>query len=163
MKFYPTYIAHRVEQLTPDLLERWGIEALILDVDNTLTTHNNPAITPGVAQWLQALRSQGIGLVILSNNSGERVKRFAALVGLPCIARGNKPLTGGFKRCQRLLGVPRERIAIVGDQLFTDIWGGNRYGCKTILVDAIETEDSLFFRCKRALERRLLARPQKPC
>lgn len=156
MHFHPTHRVHRVQELTGEMLAGWGIDALILDVDNTLTTHNNPNVAPEVSRWLEEMARRGVELIILSNNSGERVQSFAALLGLPCVARGNKPLIGGFRRCQRLLRATKERTAIVGDQLFTDILGGNRYGCKTILVDMLEAENTFFFRCKRALEQRLL-------
>jgi HAD superfamily phosphatase (TIGR01668 family) len=156
MLFYPDISLHRVEDITPDLLKEHQITALVLDVDNTLTTHNNPDVSPQVLAWLDSMRAQDIRMILLSNNSASRVTPFAQALGLDFVARGNKPLASGFRRCRKKLGLPKENMAIVGDQLFTDILGGRLFGCKTILVDILESEDTAFFRFKRRVEARLL-------
>ena len=78
-KLYPNAVARRVWQITPQLLNSWGVKGLILDIDNTLTTHNNPIPEPQVAQWLEDNRRAGIRMIVLSNNHPERVRPFALL------------------------------------------------------------------------------------
>ena len=156
MFLFPTYSFHRVTDITPAFLNRLGIRGLILDVDNPLTTHNNPKPLPGVPQWLQTMKEQGIGLMILSNNHPHRVEPFAKMLDLPFVADGKKPLASGMKRAAKALGIGREQVAIVGDQLFTDVWAGNHYGCVSILVEPIEPEDFGFLAVKRRWERPLL-------
>ena len=73
-KLYPNAVARRVWQITPQLLNSWGVKGLILDIDNTLTTHNNPIPEPQVAQWLEGNRRAGIRMIVLSNNHPERVR-----------------------------------------------------------------------------------------
>lgn len=92
-------------------------------------------------------------MIVLSNNKPERVEPFAKVLGLDFIADGAKPLKKGYLRCSEAMGIPCEQLCMVGDQLFTDILGGNRAGCKTVLVSPIQEEKMIFFRIKRALER----------
>ena len=148
-----------VRSIDPAALDRRGIRLVVLDVDNTLTTHNHPDPAPGVRDWLASLRTAGITGVILSNNSAERVAPFADKLGLPFESRGMKPLTCGFRRLCARYGVSPEAVAVVGDQLFTDILGANRAGMHSILTRPIEPEAGPFFRFKRALERAILRDP----
>ncbi|MCI8622356.1 MAG: YqeG family HAD IIIA-type phosphatase [Provencibacterium sp.] len=159
--FYPTYRFRSVCDISPTFLLEKGLRNLVLDVDNTLTTHDHPDPGEGVAAWLQSLRESGIRAVILSNNNADRVRPFAAQLCLPFEADGAKPLTGGYERCRRRFGCGKNEMATVGDQLLTDIWGGWRYGIPTILVDPIEPEHFWFFKCKRAIERRMLGRYER--
>ena len=151
-KLYPNAVARRVWQITPQLLNSWGVKGLILDIDNTLTTHNNPIPEPQVAQWLEDNRRAGIRMIVLSNNHPERVRPFAQALGLEFIADGAKPLKKGYQRCSQALGLPCEQLCMVGDQIFTDVLGGRRAGCRAVLVQPIQPEKMLFFRLKRALE-----------
>ena len=102
-----------------------GIRLVALDVDNTLTTHDNPVPAEGVQNWLEEMQKAGLTLVILSNNSGPRVEPFAGKLGLPHEAKAAKPLPFGLIRACRGQGVSLKECAIIGDQLFTDILCGN--------------------------------------
>ncbi len=156
MNFYPQYMVKCVDEITPEHLQKWGIRGLILDIDNTLTTHDNPVPGQGVALWLKQMRDNGVQMIVLSNNTAQRVEPFAKILGLPFVANGKKPLKSGYLRCSKALGLPRDQLCMVGDQLFTDIWGGNCFGCKTILVEPIQLESMPFFKVKRFLEKQLL-------
>ena len=73
--------------------------------------------------------------------------------GLPFVGLGGKPLTFGYKRAAKRMGESIKNCAIVGDQLLTDILGGNLAGCKTILVGSINSQENLPTKFVRALER----------
>jgi len=157
--FMPDLMLRDVTRIDKALLDANGLRCLILDVDNTLTTHNNPAPAEGVPEWIEEMKSAGIKLIIVSNNNAERVTPFAEMLGLHFVPNGAKPLPVGFKRAAaelRALGVPKNRIAAVGDQIFTDILGANLAGIRSIFVYHIEPETSLPFRFKRAVEKPLL-------
>lgn len=96
--FRPTYALKKITDITPSALKKRGIKALILDVDNTLTTHNNPTPAEGVPGWIEEMKSAGIKLIIVSNNNTERVTPFAEMLGLHFVPNGAKPLPIGFKR-----------------------------------------------------------------
>lgn len=154
--FKPTYALRSITEITPAALKKRGIKALILDVDNTLTTHNNPTPAEGVPEWIKEMKSAGIKLLIVSNNNAERVTPFAETLGLHFVPNGAKPLPMGFLRAVKELGVPKNRIAAVGDQIFTDILGANLAGVRSVFVYPIEPETSLPFRFKRTVEKPLL-------
>lgn len=153
--FRPTVYLQSVTDITPGLLQKYHISALVLDVDNTLTTHDHPIPSDGVLQWLDQMREAGIALLILSNNSEERVAPFAARLGLAFASKAKKPLPFGLRRACKQMGVPVKETAMVGDQFFTDVLCGNLAGSKIILLDPIQPEDGLSFRFKRQLERPL--------
>lgn len=143
----------KITDISLSLLKKYGIKALILDVDNTLSTHHGQVLTDGLEDWLKEMKSAEIGLVILSNSKEERVKPFAEKIGLDYISLGLKPLPFRFSAALKKLNFAKRETAIVGDQIFTDTLGGNAYGVKTILLDPIKPEASLRFRIKRRLER----------
>ncbi|MCI8349875.1 MAG: YqeG family HAD IIIA-type phosphatase [Oscillospiraceae bacterium] len=157
MPFSPTWYFEKIEDVSPEFLRENGVSALILDVDNTLTTHDNPMPKAGVAVWLEKMRAAGITMMILSNNKVERVRPFAKALGLPCIPNGKKPLPDGIRRTLHAMGTQREKTIVVGDQVFTDVLAGKWSGLRTLLVEPIQPEATAFFRFKRAMEKICLA------
>ena len=151
--FKPEYIFGKTTNITPEFLKEQGIENLLLDVDNTLTTHNNPEPSEGIDQWLDSMRAAGIRMMIISNNNEERVKPFAARLNLPYSSMSCKPLSIGYNRGLKMLSGNRKNTAIVGDQIFTDVLGGNLKGIRTLMVLAILHEDSAGFKFKRWIEK----------
>ncbi len=153
MLLKPNIKIERVTDITPEILKKYNITDLILDVDNTLSTHHGQVLTDGLEEWLELMKQEGIGLMVLSNSKEERVKPFAAKINLPFISLGLKPLPFGYRRALKALGSKRKNTAIVGDQIFTDVLGGNMVGVKTLLLTPIKLETTKGFRFKRWLER----------
>ena len=92
MLFRITAAFERVTDITTQFLAENGIKGLILDLDNTLTTHDNPVPAEGVLDWLDRMKKSGIRLMIVSNNHAPRVTPFAEMLGLPFVSEGAKPL-----------------------------------------------------------------------
>lgn len=155
--FLPDERRRRITDIPAAYFAEIGVRALVLDIDNTLTTHDNPAPGEGVPDWLAAVQKAGVRCVMLSNNSPERVEPFAGMLRLPFEANGKKPLPGGVRRACRAMNVPVHEAALVGDQIFTDVLAARLAGVYSILVDPIEPEKTRFFRLKRRLERPFLA------
>ena len=151
--FKPNIKLKKITDITVPLLEKYGINALILDVDNTLSTHHGQVLTEGLQEWLDLMRKNGIKMTVLSNSKSKRLAPFAKKIGLDFISLGLKPLPFGYLRALKRLGTTKAETAIVGDQLFTDVMGGNFVGVKTILLTPIKLETSLRFRSKRKVER----------
>lgn len=154
--FYPTFHFKTACDIPVEFLSRHGIAHLIMDVDNTLAADGNQTPAAGVEGWLQSLSDAGIKTMILSNNTAKRVGPFAVKMGIPFVFSGAKPLGSGFLRCQKLFGCQKSSMAVVGDQLFTDIWGGHRFGIKTILVDPLGEYEYWPIRIKRFFEKGVL-------
>ncbi len=155
MIFKPFIKLHKITDISPALLKDNGIKGLILDVDNTLSTHHGSVLTNGLEEWLLDMQKAGIKLIILSNSKNKRVEPFAKSIGLDFIALGLKPLPFGYFKAARAIGLKRSETAIVGDQLFTDSLGGNLSRVRPIILDPILPESMWSFRIKRSLERKL--------
>lgn len=156
----PDYVFDSVADIPLDFFEHEDIKALILDLDNTLTTHNNPEPDPKRYGWFTRLVNSDLKMIIVSNNHPERVKPFAEFLGLDFVPDGKKPLPKGYNEACRRLDIPKKNIAAVGDQIFTDVMGCKAAGIRSIFVFPIEPETGFWFRVKRKLEKPLL--PKRP-
>ena len=145
-----------ITDISVDILKKYNITALILDVDNTLSTHHGQVLTDGLEEWLKNMRENNIKLTVLSNSTKKRLDPFAKKIGLDYISLGLKPLPFGYLRALKALGTKRKNTAIVGDQIFTDTLGGNLVGLNTVLLTPIKPETSLRFRFKRRIEKFLI-------
>ena len=158
MLITPEYLFSSVSAITPAFLKEKGVDALVLDVDDTLTAHGSQQLDAEVEQWLGRMRAAGLKLMIVSNNTKNRVAPFAARLGLPFVSMACKPLTFGLAAARRRFGVPRARMAIVGDQLFTDRLAGALYGIPALVVQPMYEDFKKGIRFKRRLEKPFLAR-----
>ena len=154
--FRPTYVFNDITGITPGFLKRMHIKGIVLDVDNTLTTHNNPIPPQSSMNWLASVKKAGIKLIIVSNNKPPRIEPFAEVLQLDYVANGRKPLTYGINEAIRRMGFEKKDVAAIGDQIFTDIMGANLAGIRSCFVFPIEPETSLPFRFKRTIEKPLL-------
>ena len=153
MIFKPHIKRERITDITLSDLENLGVSALMLDVDNTMSTHGGQVLTEGLLEWLSKMQESGIKLIILSNAKNRRVEPFAAKISLNYIHLAAKPLPFGYFKAISVLGVSRKEAAIVGDQLFTDMLGGFLSGVKKILLTPILLEDKPSFIFRRKIER----------
>jgi len=138
-------------------LREKGISLLLLDLDNTLLEWRKKEVSPVVIQWFANTRKMGFRLCILSNNSRKRVGEVADFLGIPFIHTAVKPRRGAFQKAMQLFGCQPRETGVIGDQIFTDILGGNRLGLYTILVTPLTDQD--FFATKligRKLEKIVL-------
>ncbi len=153
MLLKPDIKLERVTDISVEILKKYNINALILDVDNTLSTHHGQILTDGLPKWLDYMKQNDILLTVLSNSKEARVMPFAEKIGLDYISLGLKPLPFGYLRALKALGTKRKNTAIVGDQIFTDVLGGNAVGLKTVLLTPIKLETTAGFKFKRKIER----------
>ena len=155
--FFPTLYRRRITDVTVDDLHCLGVKALLLDVDNTLTTHDAPDLTNAVKAWLTDMQTAGFSLIIVSNNRAERVAPFAEKIGLSYYAHARKPLPFGFRAAAKQVGVCRKECVVIGDQLFTDMLGANLAGIPSILLEPIQPEtQQKFIVFKRKIEKPML-------
>ena len=155
MNIYPDAYFRKVEDINIEFLNKNKIKALLLDVDNTLVDHTKK-MTESVKKWAKELKGQGVKLYILSNtNDKEKIIRISKELGIQYHNFAMKPLKRGFKKGQKDLNEKSENIAIVGDQIFTDVIGGKRSKMYTILVDPINKKDFWYTKWKRPIEDRI--------
>lgn len=155
MNFYPNIYLTSVLDIKIEYLIKNKIKALILDVDNTLIDYNKN-LSDEIVAWSKELQGQGIKIYILSNtNKKEKVKTVAEKLHIPYEMFAKKPSKKGFIKIQNILNINPENIAVVGDQIFTDVIGGNRCNMFTILVDPVDKKDYWYTAWKRPLENKL--------
>lgn len=153
MLLTPQYLFQDVTRITPAFLRSQGIRALVLDVDNTLTLHDDPQVPARVRAWLEEMRGEGILLTIASNNAQQRVEPFARALGLEYVAKAHKPLSQGLEKARSRWDISRREMAIVGDQLFTDRLAGSLYGIPALVTRPLGPETKWYIRLKRVLEK----------
>ncbi|HUY11530.1 MAG TPA: YqeG family HAD IIIA-type phosphatase [Candidatus Dormibacteraeota bacterium] len=147
---------HTLSTIPLQLFEELGVRGLILDLDNTLLGFGAAMPSEENCAWIAAARGAGLEIVLLSNNFAPRVAQIAAALGLRGIPNALKPLPVGFLRAKRALAMRSRCIAVIGDQLFTDVLGARLCGMQAVLVDPIEDRDFLLTRLFRRLERIVL-------
>ena len=158
---YPKEYLNSVKDISIELLNKNNIKGLILDVDNTLISLDKK-MPAGIVEWVKNIKANGIKICILSNsNKIDKVEAVAKLIESPYIFFGKKPLKSGFLRAQNILKLKTENIAVVGDQIFTDVIGANRCKMFSILVKPIEEKDYLITKIKRPLEKMIIKTYQK--
>lgn len=152
-KLYPSISVKSVYELTPDWLKSRGYKAIICDLDDTLTPYYDTNPNPKLAKWLNSLNDAGILICILSNGRKKRVAPLCENLGILFIAMALKPLPFAFNMAIRRLGVNKNSVVAIGDQIFTDIIGGNLAGIHTVLVDPIAYKPGKGEKLKRKLEK----------
>lgn len=155
--FAPDDCVSRVTELTPDYLHKRKIRGLILDLDNTICHWQSEVIPEDVGHWLDGLRKAGFKLCIASNtHNRKRLHRMAAALDLRYVQGVPKPRRSCFRKAVSHLGIPHDQVAIVGDQLFTDVLGGKRSGIHTIMVTPMHPREFIGTKVTRLFERALL-------
>ena len=161
MLIYPDEYFNKIEEITIEYLQKNKIKALILDMDNTLINYE-AKMPENILKWAKDLQGQGVKLIIASNsNKKNKVEKISKLLGTKYISFAKKPLKSGLMRAKNILEEEVNNIAVVGDQIFTDVIGGNRCKMYTILVDSIEEKDFWYTAWKRPIENKIKEKIRK--
>jgi len=150
--FVPDLIVSHVTDIPLERLQEAGVRGLLFDLDSTLLPHYANAIPEDVAAWLDQARAQGFRLAVVTNGPPRRALPLCEPLRLPCVYRARKPLRRGLRRALALLELPAEQAAMVGDQLFTDVWAGRRMGMYTVWVRPEAPQEPWSVGVKRPLE-----------
>ena len=130
----PDLILPALTDLTPQLLRARGIGLLLMDFDNTIVPYTTDVPTEPMQRWLREMQESGIRLCVVSNSKKPRVQVF-------CITHAKKPFQRGICAAKEQYGLPPAQMALVGDQIYTDVLGANCGGLMSILVRAIDNHN----------------------
>lgn len=147
-QFYPGVHYTSVYAIDFQKYYEQGYRAVLFDIDNTLVMHDAPA-NEQARELFAYLKDLGFGVCLVSNNNDGRVKPFADIVGSEYICLASKPKADGFERAMKLLGADKTQTMMVGDQLFTDIWGANNAGILSVHTQKIARDPVFHIRMKR--------------
>ncbi len=154
-KFYPGEYLDATYDVDFDQLYAQGYRGVIFDIDNTLVPHGAPADERALKLFAH-LKELGFQAMVLSNNKEPRVKMFADAVGISYIYKAGKPKPGNYKKAMEQMGTDTANTIFIGDQIFTDIYGANLAGLRTILVKPIHPKEEIQIVLKRYLEKIVL-------
>lgn len=161
MILYPKFYCKKITDIDIEFLKKNNIKGLILDVDNTLIDFDLNIIE-GAKEWNQNLKLNGIKTVIVSNtHKKKKVEKVANYLNIDYVYKAWKPLKKGLLKGKNVLNLPNENIATVGDQIFTDVIGGNRLNMFSILVEPIAKKDIWITRLKRPIENLIIEKYKK--
>lgn len=151
LSFLPNYWFPKLTDIAPEFLRQRGITLLLLDFDNTMLPYTTDEPTPELLAWLERMRSAGVRLCIVSNSRKERVPRFSARYGVPCILRASKPGTRGIRAAMQQFSAAKAETALAGDQTYTDVLGANLAGITSLQVRSIHNH-TIWLKLRHVLE-----------
>lgn len=138
LSLVPSRLFGRYQEITPELLRRWGVTLLLSDLDFTLAPKSVRRPDPALRAWIGALKAAGVQVMIVSNNrSGARVTEFCADLGIPYQGHAGKPSTRGLEAAMARAGADRAHTAMLGDKLLTDMLAANRAGVLALMVEPL--------------------------
>lgn len=153
--FYPNEYVDSSYVINYEELYRNGYRGILFDVDNTLVPHGAKA-DKRAKELFERLKKTGFSICLISNNKEHRVKSFNDEVNVKYIFDAHKPSVKGYERAMSLIGTNKKNTVFIGDQIFTDVYGANRAGLKTILVKPIHPKEEIQIVLKRYLEKIVL-------
>ncbi|QNB45503.1 YqeG family HAD IIIA-type phosphatase [Thermanaerosceptrum fracticalcis] len=156
--FQPAEISGCLASINLKKLWDMGKRGIILDLDNTITPWRTEEITAEADTFIRSALNLGFSLCLLSNATRSRAKKIADFYQLPFLAPALKPCPLSFKIALKILQLPSAQVVVVGDQIFTDILGGNLVKCYTILVPPLLNKEFIGTRFMRFLERKVMRR-----
>lgn len=150
--FAPDYYIRTYRDLNLERLKQRNIKVLVCDIDNTLVAHDVKTADDDVKAFIQRVKDAGIKVVLVSNNVKERVDAFAKDLDVETYPFARKPLKGTYRKMLQDSGCAKQEIAVLGDQLLTDMLGANRMGFYTILSNPVAKKDLTCTKINRVFE-----------
>lgn len=150
--FLPTYYFNTVFDIPDSFWSENGISGILFDIDNTLEPYHAKVPSERTIQLFENLKSRGILYAIISNNHKERVEEFASAIPSDFYYESLKPKTENIFLAIEKMNLSKDKVVIIGDQIFTDIWGGKRAGIRSIFVNKLSDNEGFFIKLKRVIE-----------
>lgn len=160
-RLYPTQRINSIFELPIDTFKEECIKGIIFDIDNTLVPYDEAEPSKEIIDFFQELTSKGFKIALVSNNTEDRVVKFNEKLKVLTLHKANKPSTKGIRKALQCMQCKEEETVIVGDQIFTDVYAGNRAGIKTYLVVPVSDKDEWVTKVKRGLEKVIIKRYEK--
>lgn len=150
--FIPDVYQQSIHTINYSNLHERGIKCLLFDLDNTLTPFNLDEVNEKTIKLINKLKKD-FKVYIFSNSPKKRVNKFKEILKIESVHFAKKPLKSSFKKVMFKEDLDESQIAIIGDQLCTDILGGNKVGITTVLVNPISVKDIILTNFNRFLEK----------
>ena len=156
-RFYPVEYLKSIDEVDFEKYYNQGIRGIISDIDNTLVPHGFPA-DEHIIEVFKKIHALGIDTCLISNNKEPRVKPFAEAVQSKYIFDAHKPSTKNYIKAMEFMGTDKKSTLFLGDQIFTDVWGANRAGIPSIMLEKIDPKEEIQIVLKRIPEKFIMWR-----
>ena len=160
MLCYPKMYKKSIFNIDYKKLKDLGIKCLVFDLDNTIALIDQKIITEDTKKLLLKLKKD-FNIVIISNNTKNRVKSYGEFLECDYVYSAAKPFSKGFRKIKKKYNIEKKEMAVIGDQLITDILGANLFKAYPILVDPMAKKDLKITYFNRLLERLVLKKYKK--
>lgn len=155
-KYLPDIYMKNIYTINYDKLKELGIKCLLFDLDNTIVPFHEKGPRIETKELFYKLKQKGFKIVIFSNSPKLRLKTFKDELNVEIFGNAKKPHTKNFNKILRIVKYEESEVAIIGDQILTDILGGNRAGITTILTTPLEPKDPFWTKPNRFREMRIM-------
>lgn len=159
-KYVPDVYQESIFKVNYELLKNKGIKCLLFDLDNTIAPYNQKECPNEVKELFNKLKEE-FNLFIFSNSPKKRVSKFASQLEINYVYSANKPSSTKFIKFLDDNKYSENEVAIIGDQIVTDIKGGNNVGIISILVNPISNYDPIWTKIGRLREKRIIKKLRK--
>ena len=160
-RLYPKFYLKSIFEIDSEALKNQGIKGLIFDIDNTLVPYDEAYPASEIIAFFEKLKKEGFQICLASNNTEDRVVKFNENLKVFAIHKSGKPRRRGLYKAMELMNLRKEEVAMVGDQIFTDVLAGNRAGVLSILVVPVSEKDEWITKIKRGIEKRVVKHYEK--
>lgn len=160
MIFKPTMYFKNIYEINYKKLKKMGIKCLVFDLDNTLGLIENKECPKETKRLLNKIKKDFV-ILISSNNNNKRLAPYLIDLEVDGVAWSLKPSTRGLKRIKRKYGFNKNEMCMIGDQIVTDVFSGNRFGVTTVLVDPLGKKDLKITALNRVIENMIVANYEK--
>ena len=157
-RFIPDIYQKSIYTIDYNKLKSRGIKCLLFDLDNTLVPASVKVPNKKIKELFTELKEQEFTIVLFSNSPKKRLAPFKEELEIDALASAKKPLSRSFLKVMRQYKLTVSEVAMIGDQLLTDIWGGNRVGITTILINPVSKKDMVFTKINRTIEDSIIKR-----
>lgn len=158
MILYPNLYLNNILEVKENIIKEKNIKAVLIDIDNTVMYYDRNLLV-GLEEWADELKKLGVKLCVLSNsNHKDKAEKVSRALNIPYIYFAKKPFKSGFRRAIKLLDEKPQNVAMVGDQILTDVLGANRMKMFSILTKPLEERDIWVTKVKRPLEQLIIKR-----
>jgi len=152
-RFIPFAHAKNIYEIEPSFYKKYGIKVIFTDLDNTLD--NFKVLEPSKENYelKEKIEALGIKLIILSNNTSDRVSIYAKKLGIIHKSKMRKPFSRKLKAYIKELGVNKDEVVLIGDQIITDTIAGNGAGIKVVFTERLTESEPIWTRINRKFEK----------
>lgn len=155
-KYVPDMYQKSIYTIDYQKLYDRGIRCILFDLDNTMVPINIKEPNKKLKDLFDELKEKGYKLIIFSNSNKKRVDPFKQYLDVDSYPFALKPFLKNFNKVLNTYHYKEDQIAIIGDQMITDIAGGNKIGITTVLVNPISNKDKIFTKINRIREKHIM-------